>query len=262
MKNQLSKVKNCDKPPNRDVRLVKDYNMLFDVIAADTPALLEECFKLRYQVYCVETGFEDKEQFVDHMERDIYDDRSVSSLLIHKKTGVVAGTVRLILPPNENLLDTLPAFNVSNDLAALNEQILPRNKTAEISRFSISKKFRKRHYDTHFPGIEENIGSLTNPNRVIPHITLGLMKAIVRMSVEHGITHWSIVIEPALQRLLRKLGIYFIAVGGLVEYHGRRRTLYNEMSTVLDKMYETHHEIWAVITNYGQLWPYRDPCVN
>ncbi len=262
MKNQLSKAKNCDKPPNGDIKLVKDYNMLFDVIAADTPALLEECFKLRYQVYCVETGFEDKKQFVDHLERDIYDDRSISSLLIHKRTGIMAGTVRLILPPNEVLQEPLPAFNVSNDLAKLSEKILPRNRTAEISRFSISKQFRKRHYDTHIPGIEENIGERNNPQRVIPHITLGLMKAIVRMSIDHDITHWSVVIEPTLQRLLRKLGIYFIPVGELVEYHGRRRTLYNEISAVLDKIYETHHEIWAVITDYGQLWPYRGPYVN
>ncbi len=262
MKNQLSNQKNYDKPPNGDIQLVKDYNMLFDVIAADTPTLLEECFKLRYQVYCLETGFEDKSQFADHLERDVYDDRSISSLLVHKKTGIMAGTVRLILPPNKILTDPLPAFNVSNNLSGLSEQILPRGKTAEISRFSISKQFRKRIYDTHIPGIEESLASINNHQRVIPHITLGLMKAILRMSVEHKVSHWSVVIEPTLQRLLRKLGIYFIPVGGLVEYHGKRRTLYNEIGVVLDKIHETHQDIWAVITEYGQLWPYQSPYVN
>jgi len=262
MKNQLSKRKDCGISPDGDVKLVKDYNMLFDVVSADTPALLEECFKLRYQVYCLETGFEDKNQFVDHLESDIFDDRSISSLLIHKRTGITAGTVRLILPPNERLPDPLPVFNISHDLSGLSEQVLPRGRTAEISRFSISKKFRQRHYDSHIPGIEENIGDDNNSQRVIPHITLGLMKAIVRMSVDHNISHWSVVIEPTLQRLLRKLGIYFITVGGMVEHHGKRRTLYNEISTLLDKIYETHYEIWAVITDYGKLWPYRGPYVN
>lgn len=256
MKNQLSKQKNCDTQPGGDVQLVTDYNMLFNVIAADTPALLEECFKLRYQVYCLETEFEDKTQFANCLEKDVYDDRSVSSLLIHKRTGMVAGTVRLILPPSEALPDPLPVFNISSDLAGLSEQVIPRRTTAEISRFSISKKFRQRHYDTHIPGLEENIGGVNNANRVIPHITLGLMKAIVRMSVENNISHWSVVIEPTLQRLLRKLGIYFIPVGKMVEYHGRRKTLYNEISVLLDRMYETHYEIWSVVTDYGQLWPY------
>ncbi|MBL4801032.1 MAG: GNAT family N-acetyltransferase [Emcibacter sp.] len=91
MKNQLSKRKNYGTSPGGDVQLVTDYNMLFDVIVADTPDLLEECFKLRYQVYCVETGFEDKKQFIDQLEKDIFDDRSVSSLLVHKKQELWRG---------------------------------------------------------------------------------------------------------------------------------------------------------------------------
>ncbi|PCI51336.1 MAG: GNAT family N-acetyltransferase [Alphaproteobacteria bacterium] len=257
MKNPPPVRKNYGAPPDGDVQLVKDYNMLFDVIAADTPELLEECFRLRYQVYCLETGFEDKSQFADQMEKDIYDDRSVSSLLIHRKTGMVAGTVRLILPPNEMLDDPLPAFQVSRALSGLSEQILPRSRTAEISRFSISKQFRKRHYDSHIPGIEKNFDIVNNHQRVIPHITLGLIKAILRMSVEHKISHLSVVIEPALQRLLRKLGMYFTSVGGTVEYHGRRRALYTEIATLFDKAYETHPEIWAVVTDHGRLQPYR-----
>ncbi|MBL4801033.1 MAG: PEP-CTERM/exosortase system-associated acyltransferase [Emcibacter sp.] len=168
----------------------------------------------------------------------------------------MAGTVRLILPPNDAIPELFPAFKISNELSGLSDKVLPRASTAEISRFSISKKFRQRHYDTHIPGVEENIADVNNSQRVIPHITLGLMKAILRMSVENDITHWSVVIEPTLQRLLRKLGIYFIPIGGMVEYHGRRRTLYSEIGILLDKIYETHHEIWAVITDYGQLWPY------
>ena len=256
MKNNLLKQKNYDTPSDRDVKLVTVYNMLFDVISADTPELLEECFKLRYQVYCLETGFEDKKQFSDQLESDIYDDRSVSSLLIHKKTGIIAGTVRLILPSEELSSDPLPAFNISPELSALSEQHLPRKRTAEISRFSISKKFRQRHYDTHIPGIEENLDNADNVHRVIPHITLGLMKAILKMSIDNDISHWSVVIEPTLERLLRKLGIYFVSVGGIVEYHGRRKTLYNEIGTVLDKIHDTHREIWSVITDYGQIRPY------
>ena len=65
-------------------KLVEYYNKLFQILPADTPQRLEECFRLRYQVYCLETGFEDKDAFPDGMERDHFDTHSVSSLLIHK----------------------------------------------------------------------------------------------------------------------------------------------------------------------------------
>ena len=238
-----------------DAHLVSVYKKLFDVVPAVSPELREETYRLRYQVYCLETGFENKDDFENEMEMDVYDDQSVSSLLIHKGSGSIAGTVRLILPQEQSRGYEIPALTISEDLRELGEDVLPRGRTAEISRFSVSKKFRQRHYDTHIPGIEENAGN-PESQRVIPHITLGLMTAIVRMSIEHNITHWAVVMEPALQRLLRKLGIRFTAIGPIIEYHGRRRTHYSDVDSLLNGIYEERPEIWNVITECGTLYPY------
>ncbi|WP_321392636.1 PEP-CTERM/exosortase system-associated acyltransferase [Emcibacter sp.] len=238
-----------------DARLVKVYKELFDVVSADCRELLEETYRLRYQVYCLETGFENKDDFENEMEMDIYDSQSVSSLLIHKNSKSVAGTVRIILPKDGDNVREIPALSISEELRDLDEATLPRDKTAEISRFSVSKKFRQRHYDTHIPGIEEKAGH-EESQRVIPHITLGLMTAIVRMSIENNITHWAVVMEPALQRLLRKLGIRFTAIGPIIEYHGRRRTHYSDVDSLLNGIYEERPEIWNVITDCGALYPY------
>ena len=62
------------------------------------------------------------------------------------------------------------------------------------------------------------------------HLPLGLIKSCVEMSVREGMTHWAAVMEPALLRLLTRLGIHFNPLGSLVEYHGRRQPCWVDMA--------------------------------
>lgn len=232
-------------------RLIDLYKKWFAVVPATTPELVRESQRLRYQVYCIETGFENAAEFPDRLERDPYDAHSVCSLLIHRPSRMIAGTVRLILPGNSP--GDLPALAVSGDLRDLGPDSLPRDRTAEISRFAISKEFRKRREDTLIPALYENPGA-AGDQRVIPHITLGLMQAILQMSIENGMRHLAIVVEPALDRLIRKLGICFTPVGPLIDYHGRRRAHYRDIAGLLDEVYDRKPEIWEVLTDGGRLW--------
>lgn len=237
-------------------RLVDLYRLWFDVVPALTPEQVRESQRLRYQVYCVETGFEDATAFSDGLERDQFDGagRTVCSLLVHKPTQSVAGTVRLILPPQQANAPKLPAFDVSQDLAELPQEVVPQAKTGEISRFAISKQFRKRAEDTLIPALYEPSGK-PGDVRVIPHITLGLMQAILQMSLENNITHLVIAVEPALDRLIRRLGIEFTPVGPLFDYHGKRRAHYRRIADLLDQVYVQRPEIWEVLTDAGKMWP-------
>ncbi|MGH8567684.1 MAG: GNAT family N-acyltransferase, partial [Gammaproteobacteria bacterium] len=86
---------------DRDLDLLTHFRKYFEILRADTPDLLEEAFRLRYEVYCGEgclPGF-DPLDYPDGLERDIYDyeHRSVHCLLRHRSTGSNAGTVRLVL---------------------------------------------------------------------------------------------------------------------------------------------------------------------
>ena len=74
------------------------YREHFEVVRASTPSLLDQVYRLRYQVYCVENDYEDAGRQAEGRETDIYDDRSVHALLIHRRSDAVAGTVRVILP--------------------------------------------------------------------------------------------------------------------------------------------------------------------
>ncbi|GAB4576583.1 MAG: hypothetical protein Tsb008_21000 [Rhodothalassiaceae bacterium] len=232
------------------------YYKWFEVVRCTTPSLIEEAQKLRYQVYCVETGFEDPAANPDGLERDDADAHAIHSILVHKPSGLVAGTVRLILP-NEDSPDLgLAARHVSPVLQQMDESELPRARTAEISRFSISKAFRKRVEDTLYPaGVEDMSEPDWLGRRALPSITLGLMRAIVAMTREADMSHVVAVVEPALVRLLFRMGINFSRTGERVSYHGERYPVYRKMTDLLDEIFVRHPEIWHVITEGGKVWP-------
>jgi len=232
------------------------YYRWFDVVACDRPELIRQSQRLRYQVYCVETGFEDPADNPGGLEIDDADAHSLHSLLIHKPSGMVAGTVRLILP-NSNLPERgLPAIGVSPRLNAMGEPMLPPSRTAEISRFSISKAFRQRATDGLY---SEFLSSNDDPaamgRRALPSITLGLMRAIVAMTRVSEMSHVVAVIEPALERLLLRLGIRFERTGETVTYHGRRYPVFRDMSDLLAEIHDRRFDVWQAITNDGRLWP-------
>lgn len=250
-------------PEGEGARLVDLYRRWFDIVPATTPELVAESQRLRYQVYCIETGYENAAEFCDGRERDKYDaERAVCSLLLHRPSGMVAGTVRVILPDQRaSMSEPIPALATSRDLCGLDETTLPRAHTGEISRFAISKQFRKRREDSLIPALYEP-SRQTGDLRVIPHITLGLMQAILRMSIENKVSHLAILVEPALDRLIRKLGIYFTPVGPLIEHHGKRRAHYRRIGDLLDQVYQVRPEIWEVLTDSGELWRKPDESVS
>lgn len=231
------------------------YYRWFDVRACDNAELIRQSQRLRYQVYCVETGFENPADNPEGLEIDAADAHSLHSLLIHKPSGMVAGTVRLILPDSDSPDRGLPSIAVSPALRGLGKPTLPPSRTAEISRFSISKAFRRRVDDGLYPKsvLETHPDSLGR--RALPSITLGLMRAIVAMTRAAEMSHVTAVIEPALERLLLRLGIRFERTGETVAYHGTRYPVYRDMTELLAEIYEHNFEVWQAITGDGRLWP-------
>jgi N-acyl amino acid synthase of PEP-CTERM/exosortase system len=231
------------------------YYKWFDVVRCDTKELIKKSQQLRYQVYCLETGFEDPAANSDGLEKDESDDHALHSLLIHRPSGMVAGTVRLIYPDHQRPHLGLPSYRVSPILTDGTDLDLPRDQTAEISRFSVSKAFRQRMDDgLYSTEVNDNTPEFLG-RRALPSITLGLMRAIVEMTRDAGMTHVTAVVEPALIRLLGKLGIRFDRTGETVNYHGIRYPVYRDMSELLAGIYRQKPEIWHAITDGGRVWP-------
>src|SRR6266436_1796399 len=78
------------------------WDRYFEVVpAAFTPGLLDEVYKLRYQVYCVEHSFEDAADHPTGRETDCHDPFSQHVALVCRSSGEVVGTGRLIFPSGQ-----------------------------------------------------------------------------------------------------------------------------------------------------------------
>ena len=225
-------------PPAIASTLFDAFHQWFEVRNANTPALREEVYRLRYQVYCCENQFENPDEHIQHLEMDGFDNRSIHSLIVERSSGSAIGTVRLILPDKANPNATLPIQQIcSHPLPAS----LPLSSSAEISRFAISKKL-KRMADGEIP------------KELKCSIVLGLMRAIVQVSLEYGITDWLAVMEPSLLRLLSRFGIYFTPLGPLISYHGMRQPCHASVDSMLERTRHTHFDLWEFVTESSDSW--------
>lgn len=241
----------------RESTLAEFYWGWFDAQLANTDELRDSAYRLRYRVYCIENPFEDPAANPDGREVDAFDQHSAHSLLVYRPTGLPAGTVRLVLPRADCPHDSFALQRVCQDPLLRDSERFPVHKTAEVSRFCISKEFRRRlgdescgdgeHADTPEMSVDEE-------RRILPHLSLGLIESLVRMSVRNGITHWCAVMEPTLLRLLTRLGIHFDPIGPLIEYHGRRQPCYIPLEKLLPRAKRERPDVWDVITRGGRHW--------
>ena len=225
------------------------YTRYFDVVRADTPLLLDEVYRLRYQVYCVENAFENPAEHPNRRETDAYDHRSVHALLRHRPTDMFAGSVRVILPGTEESQPLpLEAALASRDRVL--PKRIPRRTTAEISRFLVSKEFRRRRGEernadfgicagTAEPAFEER--------RTAPYITFGLLGGALEICTQFGITHICAMMEPALIRILRRSGVEFEEIGAPIDHHGLRQPCVARLRDLVDRNRTSRTLLWQCV---------------
>lgn len=199
----------------------------FDVAIAETEAAREAAFRLRYQVYCLERGYEASQT---GREQDRFDARSEQATLTQRSTGRVVGTVRLVLPSPE---PREPDFPMQHLCGSAMLARLPREGAAEVSRFALSKELRDRDSAGHVP------------------LRLGLVRGAVLLSARLGVTHWCALMEPTLLRLLRLSGIRFEPLGPAVEHRGIRQPCWAAVSDLLDGVRRERPAVWDYLTEGG-----------
>jgi N-acyl amino acid synthase of PEP-CTERM/exosortase system len=220
---------------------------MFVSINADTPDLQKKSYRLRYQVYCLEKGYENPRNFPDGVEIDSFDSHSMHTLLEHSPSGHGVGTVRLVLPIAERPEWSFPLQLVCAQNRISTSRWFPVHETAEISRFCISKQLRT---DRSICSEDKTCGA----GQAALDMILGLMEGIVRRSAEAGITYVCAAMEPSLLRLLSRLSIYFRPFGPLLDFHGKRQPCWQNLLDLLDRVYREQKEIWKRLTADGLHW--------
>jgi len=239
--------------------MIASFDRFFEIVPVVTDEQLHQALWLRYQVYCLEMGFESVDEHPGGIEQDEFDKRSVHSLLIHRQSGLVAGTVRLVLPNHSNLEDPYPMEISCGTRIRRPITGTHRSELGEISRFCISREFKRRAAESGTlwgDGSNEAMSAEQLPQRrIIPHISLGLIAATIRMSTEHGIRYWYALMEPSLVRFLQRFGINFDPIGPLLDHRGERQPCFSLRDQVVGGIRDKCYPLWELCTARGTQWP-------
>ncbi len=235
--------------------ILDTFNQYFEMVPSVTDDLKNEVYKLRYQVYCKETHFEDPALYPSKMEYDDFDQNSVHYLIRHRTSNAYAATTRLIKNDEYNPNKPFPIeIHSTIDRPELLQDI-PRHKIAEVSRFCVSKEFKRRKMESgSVTGInDKSIDYITEAERrTFPHITLALIACLIKISKEQNIQYWYAVMEPALLRFLSTMGINFTDLGPVTDYHGKRKPSFIRVTDLLNGVLEKNPSLWQMLTNDGQ----------
>ncbi|MCF8061000.1 MAG: PEP-CTERM/exosortase system-associated acyltransferase [Deltaproteobacteria bacterium] len=200
----------------------------FRFVRAETDELKEKIYRLRYEVYVEEFGFEKPEDHPGNLETDAYESCAIHFAALDPNDEVV-GTIRLILHSEKGF-----PIEEAVEIRFPGEKP-PPEKIAEISRLAVSHKYRRRHGDGQF-GVESYLrasegGEIPDEGRVprkyrkrrTPEIVMGLYQIMYHESKRLGLTHWYMITEDKVYRLFKRFGFVFHPIGEPVYYHGVRR---------------------------------------
>lgn len=176
----------------------------YEVILADTEESKNIHYSLRYQIFCLEKGFEDASKCKDEMEKDIYDDKAIHFLV--KGNNRWIGTFRLVIDQFGNL-----PFQKVSALDA--PQFFQRDlQAAEFSRLGILRPFQKLRNGQPPKESSENESE----------IMLKMLHATRDYCRESGIGHIICLCRRSIARVLGQFGLQANSIGPAVFHHGPR----------------------------------------
>ncbi|MCW8865795.1 MAG: PEP-CTERM/exosortase system-associated acyltransferase [Colwellia sp.] len=232
--------------------IADNFNQYFKIRFADTKALRQEAFKIRYGVYSEELGWEPSNE--KKMESDECDDYAFHCILEHKRTGVFAGCIRLVIPPVNDPQRKLPFEEHCLDSAIPNTvdtQTLPRGGFGEISRLAVLADFRRREKEKNTPFVLNKANPETVfteiERRNFPNIAMGLYLSGLALAEICNHVGIMVMMEPRLNRRLQRFGLPFEQIGEETDYHGRRAMFFLKRERFHVQLTEPIAELYKII---------------
>lgn len=194
----------------------------FRAVQANTEPLRRATYQLRHQVYCEELQFEPER--ADALEHDSYDQRAIHIAVKHILSSALAGTVRIVTSQFKNELLPIEQYfagNFTNTVLA--PANFSRQHICEISRLAVPAAIRCRTLS------QQQAPSLERACSKLVAVALYLIAQI--LCLRAGRVHTYVMIEPALARALRRVGLHFIQIGEPIEFNGIRAPYYLDART-------------------------------
>jgi N-acyl amino acid synthase of PEP-CTERM/exosortase system len=199
------------------------FDEFFEAILADDAESRDTHHRLRYEVYCRETGFESSTDFPDGRERDEFDGSAAAFLVRSRVSGEWIATMRLVVGQVEQL-------PISQFLDP--EERIATVSAGEISRFCVSSRYRRRTSqevriarsssspESRVPS-PESVGSLLESRD--PWILIGLLRAVRQYTDEQSISRCLFLAADSIASAVRAAGFSISEAGPEVEHRGWRR---------------------------------------
>lgn len=192
----------------------------FETVLCDTAESRSIHYRIRYQVYCMETGFEDPGEFSDGKEKDDHDGNSVHFAVRDPANGRWIAAMRLVLAgPGQ-----LPMEPMCN-LEPVPEDPSRRRQMVEFSRLCVLESHRRHNRDRSLVRVVDGrsgVVSKTVPHPRYPEILLSFIRAVFAWSRENDVRHCYFLINRALARTLKRLNLELTPVGDSCEHRGIR----------------------------------------
>lgn len=236
-----------------DSSILDAFNQYFELVPALSDELKNEVYRLRFQVYFNETQFfTDPSLYPGRLERDEFDDCSIHYLIRHRKSNTYAATTRLVLPDylNHEKLFPIEVHSTIDETEMI--QGISRINLGEISRFCVSKEFKRRKNESKaLAGVNGSSVDLFSEEerRSFPYLTIALIASLVKVSKEQNIEYLFAIMEVALLRFLAKLGIFFVEIGPTIEYYGKRKPCVIKAEDMLKGVLEKSPAIWYMMVS-------------
>lgn len=209
----------------------------FEIVLADTPEAKRIHYRIRFLVYCLETGFEDPGAHPDGLERDGWDDDAAHFLVRSRDSGDWIAAMRLVLPgPRRLPVETV--CNLDPDIV----DSAPADRVGEVSRLCMIDRYRRRSQERDFPyevvdadagrrrfSIPPPVERRAHQRRHGSEIMLSLLVAAAEYSRGVGLAHWLFLTSPVLCKVIERYGVSLIPAGEPCLYRGERRPYFVDL---------------------------------
>ncbi len=232
----------------------------FEAFLADNEPARETHYRLRYQVYCRDQGWEDAGRFPDQMERDEYDAFSAPFLVRRRRSKGWIATMRLIRMP----LEELPVSRFAR-LAPGRLPASAADRMAEFSRLSVVKKYRRvgrRRISGETPSLRppsdlDDSFLASGYRRSESWIFLGLIRAGWQWSLKNGVEFWIFFIADSLARVIQQSGFGIEPMGDEVDHRGLRRPYLVDLDRSMSRLIR-ENAVPDVAEMFRNPHPYRE----
>lgn len=92
---------------------INNFEQYFEIVPALSPALKEEAFRIRHQVYCEDLGFEPRRP--NRRESDPYDAQSLHLLIRSVHAGDFVGCTRIVRAQSQDTQRAMPFEQICAD---------------------------------------------------------------------------------------------------------------------------------------------------